>query len=81
MSALLAAARRLFARRPLLANCATYGALYAGAEFSQQTVLRKLLVKITLNFKNGSVHQFISRLFLNVRSEINRLGSGKSWCK
>ncbi len=76
MSALLAAARRLFARRPLLANCATYGALYAGAEFSQQTVLRKLLVKIKLNFKNGSVHQFISRLFFECAK---RNKSSRKW--
>ena len=30
--------------RPLLANCITYGGLYMGAEFSQQTLLRKVLV-------------------------------------
>jgi len=29
--------------RPLLANCITYGGLYMGAEFSQQTLLRKVL--------------------------------------
>jgi hypothetical protein len=38
------AVRALFQRRPLLCNCAVYGTLYAGAEFSQQTILRKVLV-------------------------------------
>ena len=36
--------RRLFASRPLLSNCIVYGSLYAGAEFSQQTLIRKILV-------------------------------------
>ena len=36
--------RRLFASRPLLSNCIVYGSLYAGAEFSQQTIIRKILV-------------------------------------
>jgi len=29
--------------RPLVANCLTYGVLYMGAEFSQQTLVRKVL--------------------------------------
>jgi len=37
------ALKRAFAKRPLLSNCLTYGSLYAGAEFSQQTLLRKVL--------------------------------------
>ena len=38
--------RRLFASRPLLSNCIVYGSLYAGAEFSQQTLIRKILVSV-----------------------------------
>jgi len=37
--------RRLFASRPLLSNCIVYGSLYAGAEFSQQTIIRKILTE------------------------------------
>ena len=37
----MAASLRAYLKgRPLLANCITYGALYMGAEFSQQTLLR-----------------------------------------
>ena len=32
--------RAFFKGRPLVANCITYGSLYMGAEFSQQTLLR-----------------------------------------
>ena len=40
----MAASLRAYLKgRPLLANCITYGALYMGAEFSQQTLLRKVL--------------------------------------
>jgi len=38
-----ASIRAYFKGRPLLANCVTYGSLYMGAEFSQQTLLRKVL--------------------------------------
>lgn len=34
-----------FTKRPLVANCLTYGALYFGAEFSQQYITRKVMVK------------------------------------
>jgi len=37
--------RRLFATRPILSNCIVYGTLYAGAELSQQTLLRKILAE------------------------------------
>ena len=40
----MAASLRAYLKgRPLLTNCITYGALYMGAEFSQQTLLRKVL--------------------------------------
>ena len=40
----MAASLRAYLKgRPLLANCITYGALYMGAEFSQQTLLRRVL--------------------------------------
>ena len=35
-----ASIRAFFKARPLVANCITYGSLYMGAEFSQQTLLR-----------------------------------------
>ena len=35
-------------------NCITYGTLYAGAEFSQQTLLRKILVSW---FKQSTTHK------------------------
>ena len=38
-----ASIRAFFKGRPLVANCITYGSLYMGAEFSQQTLLRKVL--------------------------------------
>lgn len=37
-----------FTKRPLVANCMTYGSLYLGAEFSQQYITRKVMV----NMKN-----------------------------
>ena len=46
-----AALRAFFKGRPLLANCVTYGTLYAAAEFSQQTLIRKALVSKYLAFK------------------------------
>ena len=36
--------RAALAGRPLLTNCITYGLLYGGAEFSQQTFIRKYSV-------------------------------------
>lgn len=39
-----ASIRALSKKYPLVANCVTYGTLYAGAEFSQQTYLRKIAV-------------------------------------
>jgi hypothetical protein len=38
--------KRLFKKHPLVANCAVYGTLYVGAEFSQQTINKKFLVYI-----------------------------------
>ena len=46
MAALFRAVKSSFAKRPLLSNCLTYGALYAAAEFSQQTLIRKVLVSV-----------------------------------
>ena len=36
------AMRSFLSRHPLLSNVTSYGALYVGAEFSQQTVIRAL---------------------------------------
>ena len=44
MAAFRAAFKAFKTKRPLAFNCITYGTLYAGAEFSQQTLLRKILV-------------------------------------
>ena len=35
-----ASIKAFFKARPLVANCITYGSLYVGAEFAQQTLLR-----------------------------------------
>eukprot|EP00096_Caligus_rogercresseyi_P013375 TRINITY_DN6033_c0_g1_i1.p1 TRINITY_DN6033_c0_g1~~TRINITY_DN6033_c0_g1_i1.p1 ORF type:complete len:192 (-),score=22.99 TRINITY_DN6033_c0_g1_i1:311-835(-) len=35
----------LMATRPILTNCFIYGTFYSGAEFSQQTLLRKVMAK------------------------------------
>ena len=35
-------------KRPLAFNCLTYGTLYMGAEFSQQSMLRKVLVSVKI---------------------------------
>uniref|UniRef100_A0A336MAQ7 CSON014526 protein n=1 Tax=Culicoides sonorensis TaxID=179676 RepID=A0A336MAQ7_CULSO len=43
--ALLQAAKSFFLRRPLIANGLVYGTLYVGAEFSQQTITKKVLTK------------------------------------
>ena len=47
---IIAKARNVFKSKPLLSNCLTYGSLYAGAEFSQQTIIRKILVSKKLRF-------------------------------
>ena len=49
-SEMAASIRAYFKGRPLLANCVTYGSLYMGAEFSQQTLLRKVLVRFLGHF-------------------------------
>ena len=41
--------RAALAGRPLLTNCITYGLLYGGAEFSQQTFIRKYSVSYYYN--------------------------------
>ena len=45
MSRFLAFAKQLFIRQPLLANCIAYGGLYSGAEFTQQILMKKALVR------------------------------------
>lgn len=45
MASIARAAKALFTKRPLLTNCVIYGSLYVGAEFSQQTLTRKILVR------------------------------------
>ncbi|XP_046398400.1 mpv17-like protein isoform X1 [Ischnura elegans] len=39
------AAKRIFRKHPVIVNSLVYGTLYVGAEFSQQTLTRKILVK------------------------------------
>ncbi|XP_043216973.1 mpv17-like protein [Amphibalanus amphitrite] len=39
------AVRRLFQQRPLLGNALAYGTLFVGAEFTQQTLLNRVLVR------------------------------------
>lgn len=36
-----------FRKHPLVANSVIYGSLYVGAEFSQQTVNKKILVGVS----------------------------------
>lgn len=38
-----------FARHPLVANSVLYGTLLVGAEFSQQTISKKVMVIIQIN--------------------------------
>ena len=40
------AVRRLFQQRPLLGNAIAYGTLFVGAEFTQQTLLNRVLVSL-----------------------------------
>ena len=47
--------RAFFKGRPLVANCITYGSLYMGAEFSQQTLLRLDHLFTTLACERASV--------------------------
>jgi Mpv17-like protein len=44
MSKLLKFIKYAFNSHPIVSNALVYGTLYVGAEFSQQTVTRKLLV-------------------------------------
>ncbi|KAG8237281.1 hypothetical protein J437_LFUL015891 [Ladona fulva] len=43
--AIVNAAKRIFNKHPVIVNSLVYGTLYVGAEFSQQTLTRKILVK------------------------------------
>lgn len=43
MSRIFAAAKQLFIKKPLLANCIVYGGLYSGAELTQQLLNKKSL--------------------------------------
>ena len=38
--------KTLLSKHPLLANCVTYGLLYSGSEFLQQTIIRKGCVSL-----------------------------------
>jgi hypothetical protein len=51
LSRLFHAGRELVKRRPLLANCVVYGSLYCGAELSQQTLTRTVLVWFPVQLK------------------------------
>nr|CAD7255901.1 unnamed protein product [Timema shepardi] len=41
----VALVKRVFQKHPFVSNCVVYGTLYVGAEFSQQTLSRKILSK------------------------------------
>ena len=45
MAGVLGKFKQALQGRPLLTNCLTYGMLYGGAEFSQQTFIRKYSVR------------------------------------
>ncbi|XP_066991554.2 mpv17-like protein isoform X3 [Anabrus simplex] len=42
---MFSAVKTMFSRHPLICNSVVYGILYTGAEFSQQTVTRKIMRK------------------------------------
>lgn len=42
-------AKTMFQKHPLITNSFVYGVLYVGAEFSQQTLTRKVLVTTFIN--------------------------------
>ena len=48
MAGVLGKFKQALQGRPLLTNCLTYGMLYGGAEFSQQTFIRKYSVRYFL---------------------------------
>ena len=39
---LFSSVRKLWSKHPLVSNCITYGILYSGSEFIQQTILRNV---------------------------------------
>ena len=51
MAKLLSSVKQLWKTKPLLVNCVTYGALYGGAELTQQCLIRKAFVS-TLEWQN-----------------------------
>ena len=51
MAKLLSSVKQLWKTKPLLVNCVTYGALYGGAELTQQCLIRKAFVS-TLQWRN-----------------------------
>lgn len=48
----------MLAKYPFSTNCATYGVLYIGAEFSQQFITRKILAKPKQDIDYASVGRF-----------------------
>ncbi|KAF4527708.1 hypothetical protein B566_EDAN016376 [Ephemera danica] len=56
--ALFAAVKRVFKKYPLVANCAVYGTLYVGAEFSQQTINKKILTSIPEPYDTGTLARY-----------------------
>lgn len=50
--------RRFFTRHPLTANSIIYGSLYVGAEFSQQVVTKKYLVKQAEPIDTGALGRY-----------------------
>ena len=50
-----ASIRAFFKAKPLVANCITYGSLYTGAEFLQQTLLRLDYLFTSLSCERASM--------------------------
>lgn len=48
MSSILKFIKYAFNKHPIISNSLVYGTLYVGAEFSQQTISKKVLVSLEL---------------------------------
>ncbi|XP_066991553.2 mpv17-like protein isoform X2 [Anabrus simplex] len=55
---MFSAVKTMFSRHPLICNSVVYGILYTGAEFSQQTVTRKIMVDRPKDYSVDSLARF-----------------------
>jgi Mpv17-like protein len=58
MSKLLKFIKYAFNSHPIVSNALVYGTLYVGAEFSQQTVTRKLLAKTPVPYDTPTIGRY-----------------------